>query len=97
MREREGEGEEVMSGLALECPSASLPISPPSLPFSLTHSLFVCCSSQDLLNGMGSGNTMHEDGAADLNADIRSTYIANSKVAGIEQADLILLIGTNPR
>lgn len=52
---------------------------------------------KDLFNGMGSGNTMHEDGAADLNADIRSTYIANSKVAGIEQADLILLIGTNPR
>lgn len=30
-------------------------------------------------------------------ADIRSTYVANTTVAGIEQADVILLIGTNPR
>jgi predicted molibdopterin-dependent oxidoreductase YjgC len=30
-------------------------------------------------------------------ADIRSTYVANTTVAGIEQADVILLVGTNPR
>ncbi|CAL1538782.1 unnamed protein product [Lymnaea stagnalis] len=29
--------------------------------------------------------------------DFRSNYILNSKIAGIEQSDLILLIGTNPR
>lgn len=54
-------------------------------------------SVKDLLNRLGSGNMMHEDGAADLNADIRSTYITNTTVAGIEGADVILLIGTNPR
>lgn len=32
-----------------------------------------------------------------LNADIRSSYIANSTVAGVEESDLILLIGSNPR
>lgn len=52
---------------------------------------------KDLLNRLGSGNLVHEDGAADLNADIRSTYIANTTVAGIDQADVVLLIGTNPR
>lgn len=30
-------------------------------------------------------------------ADIRSTYVANTTVMGIESADAILLIGTNPR
>jgi hypothetical protein len=30
-------------------------------------------------------------------ADIRSTYVANTTVLGIESADAILLIGTNPR
>lgn len=29
--------------------------------------------------------------------DFRSNYIMNSKIAGIEQSDLILLVGTNPR
>jgi NADH dehydrogenase/NADH:ubiquinone oxidoreductase subunit G len=30
-------------------------------------------------------------------ADVRSTYLANTTVAGLEAADVILLIGTNPR
>lgn len=29
--------------------------------------------------------------------DLRSNYIFNGGVTGIEQADLILLVGTNPR
>jgi hypothetical protein len=29
--------------------------------------------------------------------DIRSTYVANTTVRGLEQADVILLVGTNPR
>lgn len=29
--------------------------------------------------------------------DLRSNYLLNSKIAGIEEADLILLVGTNPR
>jgi len=51
---------------------------------------------KDLLNRLGSGNTVHED-VGTLCADVRSSYIANSTVAGVEQADLILLVGTNPR
>jgi len=30
-------------------------------------------------------------------SDIRSTYLANTTVQGLEVADVILLIGTNPR
>ncbi|GAX74691.1 hypothetical protein CEUSTIGMA_g2139.t1 [Chlamydomonas eustigma] len=54
-------------------------------------------ATKDLLNSMGSGNTVHEDGFNDFNADIRSGYIANSTVAGVDEADVILLIGSNPR
>ena len=32
-----------------------------------------------------------------INNKIRSNYIFNSKINGIEESDLILLIGTNPR
>lgn len=29
--------------------------------------------------------------------DLRSNYLFNGTIAGIEQADFVLLIGTNPR
>eukprot|EP00475_Leptophrys_vorax_P041506 TRINITY_DN78263_c0_g1_i1.p1 TRINITY_DN78263_c0_g1~~TRINITY_DN78263_c0_g1_i1.p1 ORF type:complete len:719 (-),score=191.50 TRINITY_DN78263_c0_g1_i1:35-2191(-) len=52
---------------------------------------------KDLLNRLGCENTeCRQDGAA-LNADLRSNYIFNSRIAGIEDADAILLVGTNPR
>jgi hypothetical protein len=41
----------------------------------------------------------HEDDVAAeaVCADVRSTYLANTTVMGFEQADVVLLIGTNPR
>jgi hypothetical protein len=53
--------------------------------------------TQDLANRLGSGDTRVEAGFPDLDADVRSNYLANSTIAGIEEADVILLIGTNPR
>ena len=35
--------------------------------------------------------------AFDSRIDLRSNYLFNGTIAGIEQADLVLLIGTNPR
>lgn len=29
--------------------------------------------------------------------DLRSNYLLNSRIAGIEDSDLLLLVGTNPR
>ncbi|KIZ05603.1 NADH dehydrogenase (ubiquinone) Fe-Sprotein 1 [Monoraphidium neglectum] len=52
---------------------------------------------KDLFNRLGSGNLWHEGGFADLSADLRATYVANTTVAGLEQADVVLLVGTNPR
>ena len=52
---------------------------------------------QDLMNRLGCGNLTSEGGFPDLDADVRSNYVANTTIRGIEAADVILLIGTNPR
>ena len=52
---------------------------------------------KDLMGSLGSGNLdCRQDGAA-LDASRREFYLFNSGIAGIEEADAILLIGSNPR
>lgn len=52
---------------------------------------------KDLMNRLGCGDLRHEGGFADLDADARSTYLFNSTLRGVDSADAVLLIGTNPR
>ncbi|KAF6208673.1 hypothetical protein GE061_017131 [Apolygus lucorum] len=54
---------------------------------------------KDLVNRLGSEAvcseyTFPEDGSG---TDLRSSYLLNNKIVGVEEADLILLIGTNTR
>lgn len=52
---------------------------------------------KDLLQKLGSPHyDCRQDGAA-LSADTRVSYLFNTTIAGIDDADLCLLIGTNPR
>jgi NADH-quinone oxidoreductase subunit G len=52
---------------------------------------------KDLMTALGSSNIdCRQDGAA-LDPRVRAGYIFNTTIAGIEQADACLLIGTNPR
>ncbi|MBL8837143.1 MAG: NADH-quinone oxidoreductase subunit G [Alphaproteobacteria bacterium] len=52
---------------------------------------------KDLFAAIGSGNIdCRQDGAA-LDPRTRASYVFNTTIAGIEQADACLLIGTNPR
>ncbi|NKB21989.1 MAG: NADH-quinone oxidoreductase subunit G [Alphaproteobacteria bacterium] len=51
----------------------------------------------DLMEGLGSPHTDCRQDGAQLDATVRSSYIFNSTIAGIEEADACLLIGTNPR
>jgi NADH-quinone oxidoreductase subunit G len=52
---------------------------------------------KDLMTALGSANLdCRQDGAA-LDPGCRAGYIFNTTIAGIERADLCLLIGTNPR
>ena len=52
---------------------------------------------RDLMAALGSSNLdCRQDGAA-LDASRRDFYTFNTTIAGIEEADAVLLIGTNPR
>jgi NADH-quinone oxidoreductase subunit G len=52
---------------------------------------------KDLMAGLGSTSVDCRQDGAKLDASVRSAYLFNAGIAGIEQADAILLIGTNPR
>jgi len=52
---------------------------------------------KELMASLGSPNIdCRQDGAA-LEAGVRGSYIFNSGIAGIDRADVILLVGTQPR
>ncbi|KAG5852287.1 hypothetical protein ANANG_G00060790 [Anguilla anguilla] len=54
---------------------------------------------KDLLNHLNSESLCTEEvfPMAGAGSDLRSNYLLNSRISGIEEADLLLLIGTNPR
>ncbi|KAK0597608.1 hypothetical protein LWI29_026842 [Acer saccharum] len=52
---------------------------------------------KDFLNRMGSNNVWCEGTGTQPNADLRSGYIMNTSISGLEKADVILLVGTQPR
>ncbi|KAJ8942951.1 hypothetical protein NQ314_009864 [Rhamnusium bicolor] len=59
----------------------------------------VLVAVKDLLNKLGSEalcteHTFPLDGSG---TDLRSSYLLNNKIAGAEEADVVLLVGTNPR
>lgn len=49
---------------------------------------------KDLLNKMGSNNIFCEGNGMQPNADLRSGYIMNTSISGLEKADVFLLVGT---
>lgn len=54
---------------------------------------------KDLVNKLGSENTTTDvvQATSAHGVDVRSNYIFNSSIEGVEDADQILLVGTNPR
>ena len=52
---------------------------------------------KDLMANLGSTSIDCRQDGARLDASTRGAYLFNAGIAGIEQADAILLIGTNPR
>ncbi|XP_033952540.1 NADH-ubiquinone oxidoreductase 75 kDa subunit, mitochondrial-like [Pseudochaenichthys georgianus] len=56
-------------------------------------------SLKDLLNRLDSENLCTEEvfPMSGAGTDLRSNYLLNSRIAGIEECDLLLLVGTNPR
>ena len=52
---------------------------------------------KDLLTGLGSDRIECRQDGVDHDASNRGSYLFNSTIAGIESADVILLVGSNPR
>lgn len=52
---------------------------------------------KDLMTALGSANIDCRQDGAKLDARVRSSYLFNSTIAGIEQADAVVLVGCNPR
>ncbi|KAK8719088.1 hypothetical protein OTU49_014252 [Cherax quadricarinatus] len=54
---------------------------------------------KDLVNKLGGESTCTEEIFPDAGTgtDLRSSYLLNTKIVGVEEADLIVFIGTNPR
>jgi NADH dehydrogenase (ubiquinone) Fe-S protein 1 len=54
---------------------------------------------KDLFNRLGSENVFVEENFPQQGAgsDLRNNYVSNTGIANLEEADLVLLIGTNPR
>ncbi len=52
---------------------------------------------KDLMGALGSVNMDCRTDGSILNFENRSSYLFNSTIAGIDEADLIILVGTNPR
>lgn len=52
---------------------------------------------KDFLNRMGSNNIFCEGNGSNPQADLRSSYLMNCHITGLEKADLFLLVGTQPR
>lgn len=52
---------------------------------------------KDLLNRLNCDNIDVRSNAPNLNADFRAEYLMNSQVQGIDDTDLLILVGTNPK
>ena len=55
------------------------------------------CAFRDLLHKLGCEKIESSSLAPKLNVNLRSEYLFNSKIAGIEDADYILMVGCNIR
>ena len=80
--------------------TAKLRDTPPSRVAALAGDLADCESMfalKSLLQNIGSPNMDCRQDGAEYDVCTRAAYIMNSSIAGIEQADAILLVGANPR
>src|SRR5690606_13837508 len=52
---------------------------------------------KDFMTGLGSPNLDCRQDGAKIGQGPRFTYLFNSTIAGVEQADAVLIVGSNPR
>ena len=98
---RDGKLVEASWAEALEAVASRLKSTKPERIAALTGDLVDCESVlalKDLMTGLGVANLdCRQDGAAIAEGAPRGSYLFNTTIAGIEQADACLIIGANPR
>jgi len=52
---------------------------------------------KDLLNRLNCDNLDVRSNAPHMNADLRSSYLMNSMVTGVDETDLLIMVGCNPK
>lgn len=52
---------------------------------------------KDLLNRLNSDNVDVRSNAPYFNADFRNQYLMNSRITGVDETDLLILVGCNPK
>lgn len=52
---------------------------------------------KDLLNRLNCDNIDVRSNAPHFNADLRPSYLMNSTIVGVDETDLLILVGTNPK
>lgn len=52
---------------------------------------------KDLMNRLNCDNLDVRSNQAELNCDFRSQYLMNSRIVGIDETDLLIFIGSNPK
>ena len=52
---------------------------------------------RDLMYGLNTENLDVRSNTPYFNADFRSQYLMNSRVTGIDETDLLILVGCNPK
>ncbi|MFO0515292.1 MAG: NADH-quinone oxidoreductase subunit NuoG, partial [bacterium] len=55
------------------------------------------CSIRDLMNRLDVDNVSLGNNSINVDSSVRSGYLMNSRIRGIEDSDLLLLVGINPR
>jgi NADH dehydrogenase (ubiquinone) Fe-S protein 1 len=52
---------------------------------------------KDLLNRLNCDNIDVRSNSPNMSADFRSQYLMNSRITGIDETDMLILVGTNPK
>lgn len=52
---------------------------------------------KDVLNRLNCDQVDVRASSPHLNADFRNQYLMNSRVTGIDETDMLILVGTNPK
>ncbi len=97
---RDGKLQPATWGEAFEAIAARLRETSPGRVAAIAGDLADCESMfalKLLMQSLGSPNTDCRQDGAEYDVSTRAAYIMNSGIEGIDQADAILLIGTNPR